>query len=60
MAPWELGFASALNKPILVYRPEPTENEPEYLQLYIPIVLEGGHLLVGKGKTNISEWLKDK
>lgn len=58
--PWELGFASALNKPILVYRPEPTENEPEYLQLYIPVVLEGGHLLVGKEKTNISEWLKDK
>lgn len=56
--PWELGFASALKKPILVYRPEPTENEPEYLQLYIPVVLEEGHLLVGVEKTDIIEWLK--
>ena len=56
--PWELGFASALNKPILVYRPEPTENEPEYLQLYIPVVLEEGLLLVGVEKTDIIEWLK--
>ena len=58
--PWELGFASALNKPILVYRPEPTENEPEYLQLYIPVVLEEGQLLVGIEKSSIREWLKDK
>lgn len=59
--PWELGFASALNKSILVYRPEPTENEPEYLQLYIPVVFEGKHLLVGKeNKTDIREWLKGK
>lgn len=58
--PWELGFASALNKPILVYRPEPTENEPEYLQLYIPVVLEEGQLLVGIEKTDIIEWLKRK
>lgn len=58
--PWELGFASALNKPILVYRPEPTENEPEYLQLYIPVVLEERQLLIGAEKTEIKEWLKDK
>lgn len=58
--PWELGFASALNKPILVYRPEPTENEPEYLQLYIPVVLEERQLLVGIEKTEIREWLKEK
>lgn len=58
--PWELGFASALNKPILVYRPAPTENEPEYLQLYIPVILEERQLLVGVEKTNIIEWLKDK
>lgn len=58
--PWELGFASASNKPILVYRPEPTENEPEYLQLYVSVVLEGGQLLIGADKTNIKEWLKDK
>ena len=58
--PWELGFASALNKPILVYRPEPTENEPEYLQLYIPVVLEEGQLLVGVEKTDIIEWLRRK
>lgn len=58
--PWELGFASALNKPILIYRPEPTENEPEYHQLYLPIVLEEGQLLVGIEKTDIREWLKDK
>ena len=57
--PWELGFASALKKPILVYRPEPTENEPEYLQLYIPVVLEEGQLLVGIEKTDIIEWLKE-
>lgn len=56
--PWELGFASALNKPILVYRPEPTENEPEYLQLYIPVCLEEGNLLVGKEKSDINEWIK--
>ena len=58
--PWELGFASALNKPILVYRPKPTENEPEYLQLYIPVVLKEGQLLVGVEKTDIREWLKEK
>ena len=58
--PWELGFAYALNKPILVYRPEPTENEPEYLQLYIPVVLEERQLLVGIEKTEIREWLKEK
>lgn len=55
--PWELGFASALNKSILVYRPEPTENEPEYLQLYISVVLEEKQLLVGVEKTEIREWL---
>ena len=58
--PWELGFASALNKPIIVYRPEPTENEPEYLQLYIPVVLEEGQLLVGIEKTDIKKWLKKR
>lgn len=59
--PWELGFAYALNKPILVYRPEPTENEPEYLQLYIPVVFEERHLWVGnENKTDIGEWLKGK
>ena len=58
--PWELGFASALNMPILVYRPEPTENEPEYLQLYIPVVLEEGQLLVGIEKTDIKKWLKKR
>lgn len=58
--PWELGFASALNKPILVYRPEPTENEPEYLQLYIPVILEERQLLIGAEKTDIKEWLKEK
>lgn len=56
--PWELGFASALNKPILVYRPEPTENEPEYLQLYVSVVLDEGQLLLGSGKEDIREWLK--
>lgn len=58
--PWELGFASALNKPIIVYRPEPTENEPEYIQLYIPVVLEEGQLLVGIEKTDIKKWLKKR
>lgn len=58
--PWELGFASALNKPILVYRPEETENEPEYLQLYNTVVLEEGQLLIGSEKTDIREWLNDE
>ena len=58
--PWEMGYAYALNKPILVYRPEPTEKEPEYLQLYVSVVLEGGQLLVGSGKEDIREWLKNK
>lgn len=58
--PWELGFASALNKPVLVYRPEATENEPEYLQIYISVVLEDGKLLVGKEKTDINEWINNK
>ena len=58
--PWEMGYASALNKPILVYRPESTEKEPEYLQLYIPVILEGGQLLIGEEKIDIKEWLKDK
>lgn len=56
--PWKLGFASALNKQILVYRPDPTENEPEYLQLYIPVFWEEGQLLVGIEKIDIIEWIK--
>lgn len=57
--PWELGFAYALNKPILVYRPEETENEPEYLQLYTPATLEKGQLII-ENKTLINDWLKNK
>lgn len=58
--PWELGYATALNKPILVYHPEVTANDPEYLQIYTPVVLEDGQLLIGiESKTNIREWLNN-
>lgn len=56
--PWELGYAYALGKPILVYRPEPTAEEPEYLQLYPSVVIEKGVLLVDdQERISILEWL---
>lgn len=56
--PWELGYAYALDKPILVYRPEPITEEPEYLQLYPSVVIENGVLLVNnQERIPISEWL---
>ncbi len=57
--PWELGYAYALGKPILVYRPEPTSEEPEYLQLYPSAVIENGVMLVNdQEQIPIVEWLE--
>lgn len=59
-APWELGFAYALNKPILVYRPEVTRNDPEYLQLYTPVKISKGRIIIDDDKeTQINEWIKN-
>lgn len=37
--PWELGFASALGKPIYVYYLSHSDVDPEYLQLYKEVTL---------------------
>lgn len=59
--PWELGYAYALGKPILVYRPEPTANEPEYLQLYQSVVIEDGKILIdNQERKSLSEWLRER
>lgn len=58
--PWELGYAYAIGKPILVYRPEETDSEPEYLQLYQSVVL-GGKKLVFKNERDkvVDDWIKN-
>lgn len=58
--PWELGFAYAIGQPILVYRAEKTENEPEYLQLYKSVFWDEGKLLLdNECKTPVVDWLND-
>ena len=58
--PWELGYAYALGKPILVYRPELTDEEPEYLQLYHSATIEKGEIFVENQKrTKLTEWLRE-
>ncbi len=57
--PWELGYAYALKKPILVYKPEATNNDPEYLQLFQTVSLKDERMLVdGEKSQSIEEWLK--
>lgn len=58
--PWELGYAYALGKPILVYRPELTTEEPEYLQLYHSTTIEKGEIFIENQKrTKLTEWLRE-
>lgn len=58
--PWELGFAYAIGQPILVYRPEKTNNDPEYLQLYKSVIWDGDKLLFDdEYKTPVVDWLSN-
>ena len=54
--PWELGFAYAIGKPVLVYRPAITENEPEYLQLYGDVEVKDNQLMVNQKP--LYDWVK--
>lgn len=54
--PWELGFAYAIGKPVLVYKAEASSDAPEYLQLYEPIVFEDNKFELSDG-TPLIDWL---
>lgn len=60
--PWELGFAYAKGKPILVYRPEAGVEEPEYLKLYTSVDKIDDEFVVVVKEENLSlvEYLKDR
>lgn len=54
--PWELGFAHALNKHVLVYFPKPMDSYPPYLGLYPRAELsDAGFVING---TDIHEYLR--
>lgn len=56
--PWELGYAYAIDKPIIVYRPEQTQDEPEYLQLHSNVILNGRKFFVEEPEPiAIKDWL---
>ena len=58
--PWELGFAYAIGKPVLVYRTEASSDAPEYLQLYESIVFEDNKFkLNDKNETPLLDWLNN-
>lgn len=58
--PWELGYAYAIKKPILVYRPELTDNEPEYLQLHKSVTLKNESLVfVDDCNTPVVDWIRN-
>lgn len=42
--PWELGFFSALNKPIYVYKPTEIKYIPKYIELYKQVWLENNKI----------------
>lgn len=58
--PWELGFAYAIGKPVLVYKAEASNDEPEYLQLYESVVFEDNKFkLNDKNETPLLDWLNN-
>ena len=56
--PWELGFAYAIGKPVLVYKVEASNDDPEYLQLFELVVFEDKKFkLNDKNETPLLDWL---
>lgn len=56
--PWELGFAYAIGKPVLVYKVEASNDDPEYLQLFELVVFEDNKFkLNDKNETPLLDWL---
>lgn len=57
--PWELGYAYAIKKPILIYRPEETDNEPEYLQLHKFVEIKDKSLVfVDDSNDSVVDWIR--
>lgn len=54
--PWELGFAHALNKQVLVYFPKPLGSYPPYLDLYPRAELTNEGFIING--TDIHEYLR--
>lgn len=54
--PWELGFAYAIRKPVLVYKAEASSDAPEYLKLYESIVFEDNKFVLSDG-TPLIDWI---
>ena len=58
--PWELGFAYAIGKPVLVYKAEASNDDPEYLQLYESVVFEDNKVkLNDENGTPLLDWLNN-
>lgn len=56
--PWKLGFAYAIGKPVLVYKVEASNDDPEYLQLFELVVFEDKKFkLNDKNETPLLDWL---
>lgn len=60
--PWEIGYADALGKKIMVLPIEDIKTSPAYLDKYAKAILQKDDILIQQGecKVNIKEWLSCK
>lgn len=58
--PWELGFAYAIEKPVLVYKAEASDDTPEYLQLYESVVFDNNEIMLNdESETSLLDLLNN-